>query len=342
MSFYLTDSEVIIHSDHKPLQKFIYALTVNDRVNDWAFQIHAICRTIHFQFIKGMSNVLCDSLSRLSYYDLYEKPKPDKPGFEFGKPKVEVSEDMYKPLKTAYQDEGLSIFTLTQDPTGDLDSDAQQIHVKLKKRISEEMIRQLQQKEFKGILGKVEKHKEKLSNLYLIDKEGILRRVVRENNLKLEVIVVPREVTKMLLFEVHEALAHPGQLKMYMFIQRCYFWKNMRTDVNAFVRNCSACNKACLKEPKYVDFTNVIPQFPMANIAIDLMGPFLPTTQGNERILSCMDLLTHYIFPHLVVCMCGFHPPMVFTLSWLPNFCHFHPPMVCTLSWLPNYFMPML
>ena len=53
MSFYLTDSEVIIHSDHKPLQKFIYALTVNDRVNDWVFQIHAICRTIHFQFIKG-------------------------------------------------------------------------------------------------------------------------------------------------------------------------------------------------------------------------------------------------------------------------------------------------
>ena len=25
---------------------------------------------------------------------------------------------MYKPLKTAYQDEGLSIFTLMQDPTG--------------------------------------------------------------------------------------------------------------------------------------------------------------------------------------------------------------------------------
>ena len=296
MSFYLTDSEVIIHSAHKPLQKFIYALTANDRVNDWAFQIHAICRTIHFHFIKGMSNVLSDSLSRLSYYDLYEKPKPEKPGFEFGKPKVEVSEDMYKPLKTAYQDEGLSIFTLTQDPTRDLDSDAQQIHVKLKKIISKETIRQLQQKEFNGILGKVEKHKEKLSHLYLIDKEGILRRVVRENNLKLEVIVVPRELTKILLFEVHEALAHPGQLKMYMFIRRCYFWKNMRTDVNTFVRNCSACNKVCLKEPKYVDFTNVIPQFPMANIAIDLMGPFLPTTRGNERILTCMDLLTHYIF----------------------------------------------
>ena len=161
MSFYLTDSDVIIHSDHKPLQKFIYALTANDRVNDWAFQIHAICRTVHFQFIKGTSNVLSDSLSRLSYYALYEKPKPEKPSFEFGKPKVEVSEDMYKPLKTAYQDEGLSIFTLTQDPTGTPDLDAQQIHVKLKKKIPQETIRQLQQKEFKGILKKGRKTQRK-------------------------------------------------------------------------------------------------------------------------------------------------------------------------------------
>ena len=39
-----------------------------------------------------------------------------------------------------------------------------------------------------------------------------------------------------------------------------------------------------------------IPQFLMASIAMDLLGPFLPTSQGNERILSCMDLLTHYLY----------------------------------------------
>ena len=26
------------------------------------------------------------------------------------------------------------------------------------------------------------------------------------------------------------------------------------------------------------------------------MGPYLPTTRGNEYILSCMDLLTHFLF----------------------------------------------
>ena len=295
MSYYLTDSDLIIHSDHRPLNKFIYAVTANDRVNDWAFQIHAICRSVYFQFIKGTSNTLSDSLSRLSYYDLYEAPKLEKPGFEFGKPKVEIDESTYKPLKMAYQDE-LSIFFLTQDPVSTPDTDAHEIHVKLKKKIPKQSIICLQRKEFAGIIKKVEKNKEKLSHLYIIDDEGVLKRIVRDNNMKIEVIVVLRDLTRTLLFEVHEALAHPGQLKMYMFLRRCYFWKSLRTDVNTFVQNCTACNKACLKEPRYVDFSNVIPQFPMANIVIDLLGPFLPTTRGNERILSCMDLLTHYIF----------------------------------------------
>ena len=124
---------------------------------------------------------MSDSLSRLSYYDLYEAPKLEKPGFEFGKLKVEMDESAYKPLKTAYQDE-LSIFFLTQDPVGTPDTNAHEIHVK-------------------G------------------DDEGVLKRIVRDNNMKIEVIVVPRDLTRTLLFEVHEALAHPGQLKMYMFLR---------------------------------------------------------------------------------------------------------------------------
>ena len=195
----------------------------------------------------------------------------------------------------AYQDKS-SIFFLTQDPIGTPDTDAHEIHVKLKKKIPKQSIIHLQRKEFAGIIKKVEKNKEKLSHLYILDDEGVLKRIVRDNNMKIEVIVVPRDLTRTLLFEVHEALAHPGQLKMYMFLRRCYFWKSLRTDVNTFVQNCAACNKVCLKEPRNVDFSNVIPQFPMANIAINLLGPFLPTTRGNERILSCMDLLTHYIF----------------------------------------------
>ena len=190
----------------------------------------------------------------------------------------------------------MSVFILCQDLDGDVDTDVQEVHTTLQNKIKSEHLIQLQQKEFTGIIKNVQKHKEKLSHLYIIDTKGVLKRIIRENDQKIEVVMVPRDLTKLIMFEVHEILAHPGQLKMYMFIRRCYFWKNLRTDVNKYVKNCSSCNKACLKEPKYVDFTNAIPRFPMANIAIDLLGPYLPTSRGNERILSCMDLLTHYLF----------------------------------------------
>ena len=168
MSFYLTDSHVIIHSDHKPLQKFIYAITANDRVNDWSFQIHAICHSIHFEYIKGAANVLSDSLSRLSYYELYEEPKLEKEGYEFNKPIVEVDESMYKPIQTAYGNG-------SQDPGGNVDADMKDIHVALQKKIPKEQIIKLQQEEFAGVIKNVKKHQEKLSHLYIIDKEGILK-----------------------------------------------------------------------------------------------------------------------------------------------------------------------
>ena len=63
MTFYLMDSDVIVHTDCKLLKKFIEAVTANSRVNDWSFQIHAICKSIMFQHIKGSANVLVDSLS---------------------------------------------------------------------------------------------------------------------------------------------------------------------------------------------------------------------------------------------------------------------------------------
>ena len=251
-------------------------------MNDWSFQIHAVCKSIEFIHIKGTSNILSDSLSRLRYHELYEDPQPEKEGFEFNKPRVEIDENAYKPVQTAYQDE-LSVFTLSQDPQGNIEADAQETHVSLQKKIKDEHLIRLQQKEFAGILKNVQRHGNKLSHLYIIDERGILRRIIRENDRKFEVVVVPKDLTKLILFEVHEILAHPGQLKMYMFIRRFYFWRNLRTDVNKYVKNCPSCNKVCLKEPKYVDFTTAIPRFPMANIAINLLTHYLFLVQVKDK-----------------------------------------------------------
>ena len=99
MSFFVTDSEVIVHSDHKPLRKFIEGVTANPRVLDWALYCHSIVRKLSIEFIKGSENVLCDVLSRLRYNKIYTEKEPEKEGYEFGKPLSDDEGSMRKEPK---------------------------------------------------------------------------------------------------------------------------------------------------------------------------------------------------------------------------------------------------
>ena len=63
LSFYLTDAEVLLKSDHLPLKKFLQKNTLNNKVNNWAMELEAF--NIKFQHVSGKTNILADTLSRL-------------------------------------------------------------------------------------------------------------------------------------------------------------------------------------------------------------------------------------------------------------------------------------
>ena len=81
LSFYLTDAQILLRSDHKPLEKFLLKNTLNSKVNNWAMELEAF--NIQFDYIKGSNNILADTLSCLITID------PDTPltwegqGYEF-------------------------------------------------------------------------------------------------------------------------------------------------------------------------------------------------------------------------------------------------------------------
>ena len=82
LSFYLTDAQILLRSDHKPLEKFLQKNTLKSKVNNWAMELEAF--NIPFDNIKESSNILADTLSHLIVID------PDTPhtlegqGYEFG------------------------------------------------------------------------------------------------------------------------------------------------------------------------------------------------------------------------------------------------------------------
>ena len=82
LSFYLIDAQILLRSDHKPLEKFLLKNTLNSKVKNWAMELEAF--NIQFDYIKGSNNILVDTLSHLIAID------PDTPltlegqGYEFG------------------------------------------------------------------------------------------------------------------------------------------------------------------------------------------------------------------------------------------------------------------
>ena len=75
------DADITLRSDHLPIRKFLQKNTLNDKVNNWAVKLETY--TIKFVHIKGKSNVLADTLSRLISIDPDVKLEPELESHEF-------------------------------------------------------------------------------------------------------------------------------------------------------------------------------------------------------------------------------------------------------------------
>ena len=82
LSFYLTDADVLLKSDHLPLKKFLQKNTLNNKVNNWAMELEAV--NIRFEHVSGKANILADTLSHLVDIDPDARLNPENAGWEFG------------------------------------------------------------------------------------------------------------------------------------------------------------------------------------------------------------------------------------------------------------------
>ena len=108
LSFYITDTEVVIKCDHLPLKKFLQKQTLNAKVNNWAVELEQF--NLKLEWIQGIKNTLADSLSRLLEVDPEAKLQPKKEGHEFGtfcfeelNENSEISPNFWIPLKDSIE-----------------------------------------------------------------------------------------------------------------------------------------------------------------------------------------------------------------------------------------------
>ena len=70
-SFYLQNADLLVCSHHKPLLKIFSGDTNNKKCNTWCIEAAAIPRHVKDQSVKGIANVLADSVSTLRAVGLY-------------------------------------------------------------------------------------------------------------------------------------------------------------------------------------------------------------------------------------------------------------------------------
>ena len=70
-SFYLQNVDLLVSSDHKPLLKIFTGHADNDKCNTLGLEAVAIPRRIKVLHMKGIANVLIDSVLRLRVVGLY-------------------------------------------------------------------------------------------------------------------------------------------------------------------------------------------------------------------------------------------------------------------------------
>ena len=60
-NYYLQGSDIVVHNDHKPLQKFLNGKNANKKLNRWFLDL--VTYSITFEWISGAHNKAADCLS---------------------------------------------------------------------------------------------------------------------------------------------------------------------------------------------------------------------------------------------------------------------------------------
>ena len=121
----------------------------------------------------------------------------------------------------------------------------------------------------------------------------LLMRYIEDNKKKFEVIVIPIDLSSVVLKLAHDDPGHNGSARTYMVLRRNYYWKGLRPDVIRHVKRCVVCRKYNSASPRYNKGTFEAPGAPMDFISMDIIGEFHPaSSHGNKYALTVICMLS--------------------------------------------------
>ena len=213
LSLYLTDAQILLRSDHKPLEKFLLKNTLNSKVNNWAMELEAF--NIQFDYIKGSNNILADTLSHLILIDPDTPTTPEEPGYEFG---YAIFEEFPKVTTHTYEVNEVAVGTKTEIFKND--PELQEPLQSIENLIAPQKLQVLQKQDTN-----IEILKQKLCNnrldkeYYSLDENELLTRKVIDGGHEFCAIYLPSVLIFQVLHTAHDDLGHNGFPRTYAVIK---------------------------------------------------------------------------------------------------------------------------
>ena len=244
LSFYLTDAQILLRSDHKPLGKFLLKNTLNSKVNNWAMELEAF--NIQFDYIKGSNNILADTLSCLTAIDPDTPLTPEGQGYEFG---YAIFEEFPEVKTNTYEVNEVIVGTKKEIKN---DPDLQDTLQCIENPIAPEQLKRLQQED-----ANIETLKHKLQHnrldkeYYSMDENGLLTRKVVDGGHKFRTICLPNVLVFQVLCTAHDDLGHNGFPRTYAALKRVFYWKGMKEDIRKHCKTCATCMLHKLENMKF-------------------------------------------------------------------------------------------
>ena len=283
LSFYLTDAQILLRSDHKLLEKFLLKNTLNSKVNNWAMELEAF--NIQFDYIKGSNNILADTLSRLIAIDPDTPTTPEEPGYEFG---YAIFEEFPKVQTNTYEINEVIVGTDTEIIKNN--PELQKSLQCIQNPIAPQRLKKLQQQD-----SNIEILKHKLQNnrldkkYYSLDENELLMRKVIDGGHEFRAIYLPSVLIFQVLQTAHDDLGHNGFPRTYATLKRVFFWKGMKEDIRKHCKTCATCQLHKLENMKFERKIFKPSLQPMDFICMDLIGEFHPNKSWTPLCFdSCL------------------------------------------------------
>ena len=110
--------------------------------------------------------------------------------------------------------------------------------------------------------------------------------------------VLPRSLVDIVLTQLHssQTAGHLGVKKTYEKVSSRYYWQGMRRDVERWVETCDVCgSKRNPQRKTRAPMKMYLTGAPMERVAVDILGPFPVSKNGNRYILVICDYFTKWL-----------------------------------------------